>query len=71
MLRENLIEIDSLNTSFLTNEGNVHAINGIDFTEKARKPDPKAKSLPLQVCDPETNECGEPYVIYKLKMPEE
>ena len=32
MLRENLIEIDSLNTSFLTNEGNVHAINGIDFT---------------------------------------
>ena len=32
MLRDNLIEIDSLNTSFLTNEGNVHAINGIDFT---------------------------------------
>ena len=32
MLRENLIEIDSLNTSFLTNEGNVPAINGIDFT---------------------------------------
>ena len=37
----------------------------------ARKPAPKAKSLPLQDSDPETNECGEPYVIYKLKMPEE
>ncbi len=33
--------------------------------------DPTAKSIPAQVCDPETNECDEPYIIWKLKMPED
>ena len=33
--------------------------------------DPTAKSIPAQICDPDTGECGEPYIIWKLKMPEE
>ena len=33
--------------------------------------DPTAKSIPAQVCDPETNVCDEPYIIWKLKMPED
>ena len=33
--------------------------------------DPTAKSIPLQVCDPEGEKCGEPYIIYKLKMPKD
>ena len=32
---------------------------------------PTAKSIPAQICDPDTGECGEPYIIWKLKMPEE
>ena len=31
--------------------------------------DPNAKSVPLQLCD-DDGVCKEPYVIYKLKMPE-
>ena len=31
--------------------------------------DPNAKSIPLQLCD-DDGVCEEPYVIYKLKMPE-
>ena len=33
--------------------------------------DPTAKSIPAQICDPDTGECGEPYIIWKLKMPKE
>ena len=34
--------------------------------------DPTAKAIPAQCIDPETNEpCGEPYIIWKLKMPED
>jgi hypothetical protein len=33
--------------------------------------DPTAKSIPAQICDPDTGECGEPYIIWKLKMPED
>lgn len=36
----------------------------------AKKPDPNAKSIPLQICD-DNGVCGEPYVIYKLKMPKD
>ena len=33
---------------------------------------PTAKAIPAQCIDPETNEpCGEPYIIWKLKMPED
>ena len=33
--------------------------------------DPTAKSIPGQICDPDTGKCDEPYIIWKLKMPEE
>ena len=34
--------------------------------------DPTAKAIPAQCIDPETTEpCGEPYIIWKLKMPED
>ena len=29
--------------------------------------DPKAKNLPLQVCDSSGSNCGEPYILWKLK----
>jgi hypothetical protein len=32
--------------------------------------DPTAKSIPGQLCEPETDTCGDPYIIWKLKMPE-
>jgi len=32
--------------------------------------DPTAKSIPGQLCEPETGKCGDPYIIWKLKMPE-
>jgi len=32
--------------------------------------DPTAKAIPGRLCDPETGECGDPYIIWKLKMPE-
>ena len=32
--------------------------------------DPTAKSIPGQICDLETGECEEPYIIWKLKKPE-
>ena len=32
--------------------------------------DPTSKSIPAQVCDPETNVCDEPYIVWKLKKPE-
>lgn len=32
--------------------------------------DPTSKSIPAQVCDPETNVCDEPYIVWKLKAPE-
>ena len=33
--------------------------------------DPTAKSIPGQICDPETGECEEPFIVWKLKMPED
>ena len=32
--------------------------------------DPTAKSIPGQICDPDTGKCEEPYIIWKLKKPE-
>ena len=32
--------------------------------------DPTAKAIPGQLCEPETDTCGDPYIIWKLKMPE-
>ena len=32
--------------------------------------DPTAKSIPAQICDPDTGKCEEPYIIWKLKKPE-
>ena len=29
--------------------------------------DPTAKSIPGQLCEPETGKCGDPYIIWKLK----
>ena len=31
---------------------------------------PTAKSIPGEICDLETGECEEPYIIWKLKKPE-
>ena len=31
--------------------------------------DPTAKSIPGQICDPDTGKCEEPYIIWKLKKP--
>ena len=33
--------------------------------------DPTAKSIPGQICDPDTGECEEPFIVWKLKMPED
>ena len=33
--------------------------------------DPTAKSIPGQICDPETGVCEEPFIVWKLKMPED
>ena len=32
--------------------------------------DPTAKSIPGQICDPDTGKCEEPYIIWKLKIPD-
>ena len=50
--------------------------NGATWQEIDPKPlDPNAKALPLQCMSPvehgDDEPCGEPYVIYKLKMPED
>jgi|TARA_A100001391_G_scaffold204737_1_gene201546 hypothetical protein len=33
--------------------------------------DPTAEAIPGQICDTETGECGEPYILWKLKMPKD
>ena len=43
---------------------------GAEWHYVGRQPlDPTAKAIPAQICNHTTGECGEPYIMWKLKMP--
>lgn len=57
------------NTQEFLNQVAVEKEMGAEWHYVGKQPlDPTAKSLPAQVCDPDGTKCGEPYIMWKLKI---